>query len=110
MLLQRRAVERQVTARTHSQARQALVFLYQHIVRQPLGDLDGLVRASSCLRDPGIIVAARAPRQVCLRRLGEVLAGLGQVGIDKVKTFGVVGEKTTIVRQDQLQVWETIQV
>ena len=43
--LQHLAVERQVTASTHNQARNALVFLYQHIVRQPLGDLDRFVRA-----------------------------------------------------------------
>ncbi len=43
--LQHLAVERQVTASTQNQARDALVFFYQHILRQPLGDLDELVRA-----------------------------------------------------------------
>src|SRR5262249_15968725 len=43
--LQHLAVERQVTASTQNQARDALVFFYQHILRQPLGDLDEFVRA-----------------------------------------------------------------
>jgi len=50
--LQHLAVERLVTASTQNQALNALVFLYQHIVRQPLGDLDGLVRAKRPQRLP----------------------------------------------------------
>src|SRR5262244_3223498 len=38
-----------------------------------------------------------------------MLTGLGQVGVDNIKTPSVIGEKPTTVRQDQLQVWETVQ-
>src|SRR5215831_15626409 len=38
-----------------------------------------------------------------------MLTGLGQVRIDDVKTPGVVGEKPTTVRQDELQVWKAVQ-
>jgi integron integrase len=50
--LQHLAVERQVTASTQNQALNALVFLYQHILRQPLGDLDGFGRAKRPQRLP----------------------------------------------------------
>ena len=53
--LQHLAVERLVTASTQNQARSALVFLYQHIVQQPLGDLDGLVRAKQPHRLPVVL-------------------------------------------------------
>ena len=39
--LQHLAVERLVTASTQNQARNALVFFAQHVLQQPLGDLDG---------------------------------------------------------------------
>ena len=53
--LQHLAVERLVTASTQNQARSALVFLYHHIVQQPLGDLDGLGRAKQPHRLPGVL-------------------------------------------------------
>ncbi len=53
--LQHLAVERQVTASTQNQALNALVFFYQHVLRQPLGDLDGLVRAKRPQRLPVVL-------------------------------------------------------
>jgi integron integrase len=53
--LQHLAVERQVTASTQNQARDALVFFYQHILRQPLGDLDEFVRAKGPQRLPVVL-------------------------------------------------------
>ena len=50
--LQHLAIERQVTARTQNQALHALVFLYQPILQQPLGDLEGVVRAKRPQRLP----------------------------------------------------------
>ena len=53
--LQHLAVDRQVTASTQNQALNALVFLYQHILQQPLGDLDGFVRAKRPQRLPVVL-------------------------------------------------------
>jgi site-specific recombinase XerD len=53
--LQHLAVERQVTASTQNQALSALVFLYQHILQRPLGDLDGLVRTKRPQRLPVVL-------------------------------------------------------
>ena len=53
--LQHLAVERQVTASTQNQALNALVFFYQNILRQPLGDLDGFVRAKRPQRLPVVL-------------------------------------------------------
>ena len=53
--LQHLAVECQVTASTQNQALNALVFFYQHILRQPLGDLDGFVRAKRPQRLPVVL-------------------------------------------------------
>ena len=39
------AVEQHVSPSLQSQARAALVFLYRHVLHQPLGSLDGVVRA-----------------------------------------------------------------
>ncbi len=46
------AVERQVSASTQNQALNALVFLYKHLLRQPLGSLAGAARAKSQPRIP----------------------------------------------------------
>lgn len=56
--LQYLAVERQVTASTQNQALNALVFFYQHILQQPLGDLDGFVRAKRPQRLPVVLTRA----------------------------------------------------
>ena len=56
--LQHLAVERRVTASTQNQALNALAFFYQHIVQQPLGDLDGLVRAKRPQRLPVVLTRA----------------------------------------------------
>jgi integron integrase len=53
--LQHLAVARHVTASTQNQARDALGFFYQHIVRQPLGDLDAFVRAQGPQRLPVVL-------------------------------------------------------
>jgi integron integrase len=53
--LQHLAVERHVTASTQNQARDAVVFFYQHILRQPLGDLDAFVRAKGPQRLPVVL-------------------------------------------------------
>ena len=45
--LQHLAVARQVAASTQNQALNALVFFYDNIVKQPVGDLDGIVRAGA---------------------------------------------------------------
>jgi integron integrase len=53
--LQHLAVDRQVTASTQNQALNALVFLYQHILQRPLGDLDGFARAKRPQRLPVVL-------------------------------------------------------
>jgi integron integrase len=53
--LQHLALERLVTASTQNQARHALVFLHQHILRQPLDDLDGFARAKQSQRLPVVL-------------------------------------------------------
>src|SRR5712691_9477928 len=50
-----RAVERLVTASTQNQARNALVFFAQHVLQQPLGDLDEFVRAKRPQRLPVVL-------------------------------------------------------
>ncbi len=52
--LQHLAVARQVAASPHNQARNALGFFYDPIVQQPVGDLDGIVRAKRPHRLPGV--------------------------------------------------------
>jgi len=44
-----------VAASTQNQALNALVFFYQHILRQPLGDLDGFGRAKQPQRLPVVL-------------------------------------------------------
>jgi integron integrase len=56
--LQHLAVERQVTASTQNQALNALVFFYQHVLRQSLGDLDGVGRAKGPHRLPVVLTRA----------------------------------------------------
>ena len=53
--LQHLAVERLVTASTQNQALNALVFFSQHVLQQPLGDLDGFVRAKRPQRLPVVL-------------------------------------------------------
>jgi integron integrase len=53
--LQYLAVVRQVAASTQNQALNALVFFYDHIVKQPVGDLDGIVRAKRPQRLPVVL-------------------------------------------------------
>lgn len=56
--LQHLAVERQVAASTQNQALNTLVFFYQHILQQPLGALDGFVRAKRPQRLPVVLTRA----------------------------------------------------
>jgi integron integrase len=53
--LQHLAVARQVASSTQNQALNALVFFYDHIVKQPVGDLDGIVRAKRPQRLPVVL-------------------------------------------------------
>ena len=49
------AMERNVAASTQNQALNALVFLYKAILDQPLGDLQGVVRAKKPRRLPAVL-------------------------------------------------------
>jgi integron integrase len=53
--LQHLAVTRQTAANTQNQARHALAFLYEHVLHQPLENLDGLVRAKRPQRLPVVL-------------------------------------------------------
>jgi len=61
------AVERKVAAATQNLALNALVFLYKRVIEQPLGDIEGVVRASRPARLPVVL----APTEI-----RQVLAGL----------------------------------
>ncbi len=61
------AMQRNVTASTQNQALNALVFFYDNILKKPLGDLEGFVRAKRPKRLP--VVLSRA-------EVGKVLQGL----------------------------------
>ena len=52
------AVTRQVAANTQNQARYALAFFYEQVVKQPLENLDGLVRAQRPQRLPVVLTRA----------------------------------------------------
>ena len=65
--LQHLAVARQVAASTQNQALNALVFFYDNIVKQPVGDLDGIVRAKRPQRLP--VVLTRDEVAALLKRL-----------------------------------------
>ena len=49
------AVQRQVSAATQDQALNALIFLYRHVLLQPLGDVSGVVRAKRPVRLPVVL-------------------------------------------------------
>jgi len=88
--LEHRAVERQVTASTHNQARKAWVFFSQHIVPQPLGDLDGLVRAKRPPRLPVVCTRAESGKRLAHRpgthgRMASVLDGTGMRLMDCIR-------------------------
>jgi len=61
------AVKRGVAPGTQAQALNAIVFLYRHVLRRPLGDIPGIVRARKKPRVPVVLT----PGEV-----GQVLAGL----------------------------------
>ena len=46
------ALEREVSAATQNQALNALVFMYRHVINQPLGKLDGLIYAKRRVNIP----------------------------------------------------------
>ena len=52
------AVKRQVSPNTQNQALNALVFLYQHVIGRPLGDILGAVRAKRPERLPVVLTQA----------------------------------------------------
>jgi len=76
------AVEEKVAASTQNQALSALLFLYRHVLSQPLGDLGDVVRARRPKRLPVVMTRAEV-RQVLQalpeerRLVGEVLYGTG---------------------------------
>ncbi|MDZ7686928.1 MAG: integron integrase [Gammaproteobacteria bacterium] len=49
------AVSRHVSANTQNQALQALVFLYKHVIKQPLGDVTSAVRAKKPEKLPVVL-------------------------------------------------------
>jgi integron integrase len=65
--LQHLAVARQVAASTQNQALNALVFFYDNIVKQPVGNLEGIVRAKRPQRLP--VVLTRDEVAALLQRL-----------------------------------------
>jgi len=65
--LQDLAVRRKVAASTQNQALNALVFLYEHVLSQPLGELTGFVRARHPKRLP--VVLTRLEAGTLLNRL-----------------------------------------
>jgi site-specific recombinase XerD len=56
------AVEDQVAASTQNQARAALLFLYEHVLGQPPGRLEGVTSARASRRLPVVL----SPREVRL--------------------------------------------
>ncbi len=64
------AVEREVAVATQNQALNALVFLYAQVLEQPLGEIEGLVRAARPAQLPVVLL----PEEI-----GRVLAGLSGV-------------------------------
>ncbi|MDI9243842.1 phage integrase N-terminal SAM-like domain-containing protein [Marinobacter sp. CHS3-4] len=54
------AVERNVAAATQSLALNALVFLYEHVLGQPLGDIDGVVRSKKPRKLPVVLTHEEA--------------------------------------------------
>lgn len=61
------ALHRNVSASTQNQALNALVFLYRHVLKQPLGDIDDLIRAKRPRRLP--VVLTRGEVRALLREL-----------------------------------------
>ena len=49
------AVSRKVSASTQNQALNALVFLYKNVLNQPLGDINGVVRAKKPQKLPVVL-------------------------------------------------------
>jgi len=60
--LQHLAVTRQVAANTQNQARHALAFFYEHVLQQPLANLDGLVQAKRPQRLPVVLTRAEVAK------------------------------------------------
>ncbi|WNK19598.1 integron integrase [Halomonas piscis] len=76
------AVERHVAAATQNQALNALVFLYRHILEQPLGDIDEFSRAKRPRRLP-VVLSHEQVTQVLshlsgsMRLMGSLMYGSG---------------------------------
>ena len=62
------AVERHVAAATQNQALNALVFFYDKVLEQPLGNISGVVRAKRPKRLP--VILTHAETQAVIRALG----------------------------------------
>ena len=63
--LEHLAVERRVAAATQNQALNALVFLYRHILEQPLGDIGEFSRAKRPRRLPVVLSHEEVTRALC---------------------------------------------
>lgn len=71
------AVERSVAASTQNQALNALVFLYRHVLEQPLGDIGNAVRARRSRRLPVMLTDREARRVIAaLDHPYRLIAGL----------------------------------
>jgi integron integrase len=71
------ATQQRVAASTQNQALNALVFLYRHVLKQPLAELDGLIRAKKAKRLP-VVFTREEVRRILDRMEGRnrLVAGL----------------------------------
>lgn len=76
------AVSRQVSASTQSQALNALVFLYESVLMQPVGQMDGLKRVQRRQRVPVVLTVEEVQQTLSLmsgttRLMAEMIYGAG---------------------------------
>ncbi len=75
--LQHLAVQRNVAASTQNQALNALVFLYKHVLKTPLGDIEEFARAKRPKRVPVVLSAGEMRRLLAeLRGVQGMIASL----------------------------------
>jgi integron integrase len=76
------AVDRNVSASTQNQALAALLFLYEHVLKQPLDRVEGVVRANRPKRLPVVLTRGEVRRVLdqldgTYRLMGELMYGAG---------------------------------
>jgi integron integrase len=76
------AVDRNVSASTQNQALAALLFLYEHVLKQPLDRVEGVVRANRPKRLPVVLTRGEVRRVLdqldgTYRLMGELMYGVG---------------------------------